>query len=90
LLPSQVDTLNANGEVTINLVDMGFIGHLQQKAKILDVGASQITAALEGPFPQLANVRFEFIHSGVSLLQDEGSNMHSSITRTVHLRVATN
>jgi hypothetical protein len=73
LAPSQVDALNSTSETHINLVDMGFISPAQQNAKILQIGVSEVTSTLEGPFAQLANLRFEFDHAGVSLVQSRGS-----------------
>jgi hypothetical protein len=72
LLPSQIEALNTRGEVTINLVEMGFISPSLQNVKILDMGASAVGAAPTNPSAQLANVRLEFEYSGVSVVQSAG------------------
>jgi hypothetical protein len=73
LSPAQLQALNTKGEVTINLVEDGFISPALQNVKILDIGAGDVHATMTGPFAQLANVRFEFEHSGVSAVQTGGS-----------------
>lgn len=73
LSSAQLAELNLRGEITINLVDMGFIPADRQDVKILDMGVQQITATMPGANAQLANVRFAFEHSGTSVVQSGGA-----------------
>ena len=72
LSPEQLLELNHQGEVTINLIEMGFINPTRQDVKLLQFGVDGLSADLTGPFAQIANVRFEFEHAGVSIVQSEG------------------
>jgi hypothetical protein len=75
LLPEQLAVLNADGELTINLIEMGFINPARQDVKLLQMGVEQVKADLTGaPVEEIsaANVQFRFEHSGASIVQSEG------------------
>ncbi len=74
LSAAQVAELNRTGEVTINLVEEGFINAARQDVKLLQIGIEDVVSTLSDDVAfQAANVQFRFEHSGESLVQSEGT-----------------
>ena len=74
LSESQLAQLNRDGEVTINLVESGFINLARQDVKLIEMGVEAVQSELSNSDSvQAANVQFRFEHEGRSIIQSGGT-----------------
>ena len=74
LSAEQLSELNNEGEVTINLIEEGFIDASRQDVKLLQMGIERVQSEIsDAEDLQAANVQFRFEHSGSSIVQANGS-----------------
>ena len=74
LSADQLKELNANGEVTLNLIEEGFINPARQDIKLLQMGVAEVESLVTSVDEvQAANVQFRFEHAGSSIIQSEGT-----------------